>query len=163
MDYREFFKNDNQAIKERYDISMERIKTIRTEKTTEVPFREYFQKMAAFIEMIQELVIKVQSGDLATASLEELQVLNQTLYEDVAGESYQTSYANPTYAATKIGREYGQILSFLYTEIRGMIVYAYESRLFDITIINELFIEIYNKFEEAVPDIKSLEKSFIGI
>jgi Leucyl aminopeptidase (aminopeptidase T) len=159
MDYREFFKNDNQAIKERYDISMERIKTIRTEKTTEVPFREYFQKMAAFIEMIQELVIKVQSGDLATASLEELQVLNQTLYEDVAGENYQTSYANPTYAATKIGREYGQILSFLYTEIRGMIVYAYESRLFDITIINELFIEIYNKFEEAVPDIKSLEKS----
>jgi Leucyl aminopeptidase (aminopeptidase T) len=159
MDYKKLFENDNIVVKERYEISMERIRQICQEETTESPFREYFQKTAAFIGLIQAVVTKIEYNYLEEMSLEELQEVNQELYGDIIGENYQTSYANPVYATTKMGREYGRILSFLYTEIRGMIVYAYESRLLDITIINELFIEIYNKFEEEIPTIKSLEQS----
>ncbi len=43
-----------------------------------------------------------------------------------------------------MGDGYGQLLSFLYTEIRADIVYAFEMRLMNITILNELFLEVYN-------------------
>lgn len=48
-------------------------------------------------------------------------------------------------------------MSFLYTEIRGMIVYAYESRLTDMTILEEVFIEVYNLFEGEEPEEKELK------
>lgn len=61
---------------------------------------------------------------------------------------YEYSYANPDYATEKLGEEYGRLLCFLYTELRGTLVYAYERRLFDITIALELFIEIYNLMQQ---------------
>lgn len=61
---------------------------------------------------------------------------------------YEYSYANPDYAVEMLGEEYGQLLCFLYTELRGTIAYAYERRLFDITIVLELFIEIYNLMQQ---------------
>ena len=48
-----------------------------------------------------------------------------------------------------LGDGYGQLLSFLYTEIRADIVYAFEMRLMNITILNELFLEVYNLFAQA--------------
>ena len=35
-------------------------------------------------------------------SLEEYKNLNTGLYEDVIGKAYETSYANPAYAASKL-------------------------------------------------------------
>ena len=62
--------------------------------------------------------------------------------------SYEYSYANPDYAVEKLGEEYGHLLCFLYTELRGTLYYAYERRLFDITIALELFIEVYNLMQQ---------------
>ncbi|OYO67636.1 leucyl aminopeptidase, partial [Lachnotalea glycerini] len=72
-----------------------------------------------------------------------------SLFAGFVGVFFEHRYAVPSYAVKTLGEEYGKYLSFLYTEIRGMIVYAYELRLTEITIHNELFIEIYNAFEEA--------------
>ena len=74
--------------------------------------------------------------------------MNHSLYRDILPEHYEESYANPSYAVKKMGAVFGKILSFLYTEIRGEIIFAFEQRLFDMTIINELFLEIYNLFEQ---------------
>lgn len=159
MHYRELFKANNEAIRERFDLSMERIAVITQEDTTKQPFTDYFRNVAAFIIMMEELVLKIERDELSDASFEELQQLNKKLYEDITRDNYLTSYSNPTYAAEFLGKEYSRVLSFLYTEIRGMIVYVYESRLFDITILNELFIEIYNRFEEEeLPTPQSLEE-----
>ena len=56
-----------------------------------------------------------------------------------------------------LGKEYGGLLSFLYAEIRGMIVYAFEGRTEYLDILMELFIEIYNQFEEELPEEKSVK------
>ena len=48
----------------------------------------------------------------------------------------------------KLGEPYGKILCFLYTELRACVAYAFEQRLFDITIAAELFIQIFNLMEE---------------
>jgi aminopeptidase len=159
VDYRELFKDENREIRERYDISLERIEMIPKEESVNKAYRDYFVKTASFILMISELLRKLERDELVDASLEELQVLNHQLYEDIIGVNYETSYANPMYASEKLGKDYGKILSFLYTEIRGMIVYAYEFRFLDLTIHNELFIQIYNVFESSdKPDVKEIEQ-----
>ncbi len=148
MKYRELFRGLNEEVEERYALSIERIEIMAEEETIKVPWLDYFKKTVDFILKIKNLVPIAMEDKLAKMSLKELQDLNYDLYEDIFGENYESSYANPRYAREKLGKEYGEILSFLYTELRGLIVYAFECRLFDITIYLELFIEIYNYFEE---------------
>lgn len=148
MKYHELFKEENDNIMERYELSMERIETILEETNVDTPFLDYFHRTARFILQIKDLVKMVQQDELKHKSLDELKTLNHALYLDILVPNYDKSYANPTYAVKMLGEDYATYLSFLYAEIRGMIVYAFESRLTDITIHNELFIEIYNAFEQ---------------
>jgi aminopeptidase len=148
MKYIELFKIENEEIKERYDLSIQRIDAILEEKTVKEPVLDYFHKVATFLLKIKNLVLLVENNRLETMSLDELKELNHDLYEDVLISNYRESYANPAYAVEKLGKKYGKHLSFLYSELRGLIVYAFEYRLTDITIFLELFIEVYNYFEE---------------
>ena len=166
MDYKILFKEQNEEMKERYELAMERVTNILEEESVKAPYQEYFKKTAGFILQIKDLVELVSLDMLADKSLKELKIFNNSLYEDLILEHYNTSYANPEYAKKMLGEKYAKLLCFLYTEIRGMIVYAYESRLFDITIYLELFIEVYNHFEEenehTYKDIKSAIYYFIS-
>lgn len=166
MKYTELFKEANEEIRERYELSIERIEEILKEQTVKEPAREYFEKVSAFILQISEVVALINDSRLSGLSLTELQKLNQELYADILPGQYDNSYANPKYAVGKLGKKYGKLLSFVYTEIRGMIAYAYESRLSDITVYLELFIEIYNYFEEeddyTYKDIKRAVYDFVS-
>ena len=158
MNYYELFKTENEEVEERLVLYKERIRTMRAEETVPMPFRNYFLKTAEFIEKMYQLSEIIKSGADRTYSLEQLQELNRSIYEDVAGKAYERSYANPSYAVEILGNEYGAILSFLYTEVRGMIVYAYEGRMQEFSMMAELFIEVYNLFEqEELPDLKELK------
>ena len=42
---------------------------------------------------------------------------------------------------SKLGLSEGRLLSFLYVEIRGMIVYAYEGRMAEMTALMELLLK----------------------
>ena len=147
----------NNRCEERHALSLERMKKIAAEDTVEEPFRAYFQQVAAFLLEIEEVRKSVASGEWDTLKIEEMQKINRQLYQDILPEHYEESYANPSYAVRVLGKEHGQILSFLYTELRGGISCAYEERLDYLTILQELFIEIYNCFEEGVPENKSLK------
>ena len=50
---------------------------------------------------------------------------------------------------SSFGTEMGQLLSLLYAELRGGIPYAFEEKTDYLTILYELFIEVYNCFENA--------------
>ena len=166
MKYLELFREENEEIKERYDLSMERIESMLGEQVVQDPYQDYFKKVVSFILKIQKLVSTVSANDLKGMSLEELKYLNQDLYEHVLVENYENSYANPKYAVAMLGKQYGKLLSFLYAEIRGLIVYAYENRIYDITIYLELFIQVYNYFEEVnqytYKDVKRTIYDFIS-
>ena len=64
-------------------------------------------------------------------------------------EHYKKNYANPAYAAEKLGLEMGRLLSLLCAETRSGIPYAFENRMDYLTILYELFIEVYNCFENT--------------
>lgn len=165
MDYKVLFKEENEEMKERYELAMNRVTDILKEDTVKAPYNDYFKKVSSFILQIKDLVEMVEYGQLGKKSLEELQALNESLYKDIILDNYNRSYADPEFSAKTLGEKYAALLSFLYAEIRGMIVYAYEYRLFDITINLELFIEVYNYFEDenehTYKDIKTSIYNFI--
>lgn len=143
---------------ERYGLAIERIRTIVTEDTVNEKYRDYFQSLANFILEIDAIKNRLETKPNDICTLEELKNENASIYRDVLSENYEMSFANPSYATAKMGDEIGQILSFLYAEIRSEIPYVYEKRMEYLTICNELFIEVYNCFEGVdEPDIEELK------
>ena len=132
----------------RYELAIERIENIKGENTVSEKYRDYFRTLADFALLVDKLKEKIENGEYYKFSIEELECWNTHLYDDVLGEHYKTSYANPAFAAEKFGIEYGRLLSFLYTELRGAISYAFEKKTEYLDILFELFIEVYNQFEE---------------
>ena len=148
MGYKEIYQDSNEQAKERFLLVMERIAGIAEE--TDVPeiYEDYFKKTAAFLLQLKEIVTKAEENSLKTASLTECKEQNKALYEDIIPENYAKSYGNPAYAAEKLGLEYGQILSALYAECRKHITDAFAGKKMNVTIAAELFVEIYNYFED---------------
>ena len=132
----------------RYELAIEIIENIKGENTVSEKYRDYFRTLADFALLVDKLKEKIENGEYYKFSIEELECWNTHLYDDVLGEHYKTSYANPAFATEKFGIEYGRLLSFLYTELRGVIPYAFEKKTEYLDILFELFIEVYNQFEE---------------
>ena len=155
--------NDN--VEERYGLAIERIKEIAAEPGLKTDgFADYFKCIATFILKMDKLAADLKADVFRDYSLEEYKNLNTGLYEDVIGKAYETSYANPAYAASKLGLSEGRLLSFLYVEIRGMIVYAYEGRMAETTALMELFVEVYcmcasTEEDCGKPDYKQMKES----
>lgn len=145
MKDQELWKEENDVVKERLELAWNRIRGIEEEHSTVPPFQDYFRQTAENILKTEEQF----DFDYVNRSMEELQALNQMMYDELHPERYKTSYANPEYAETVLGKEYGPILCFLYTELRGLPIYARELRLTEFTCLLELFIEIYNLFEDV--------------
>lgn len=154
MDYRILLREENEAVRERLELSLDRIRSIK-EEDARLPYGIYFKRTAGFLGMIRELLTARGIGEKELPesweklSLEELSDWNHRLYEDILPENYGESFANPDYAADCLGKEFGPLLSFLYTELRGCIVYAFEMRLEYIAILCETFLEVYNLFTQA--------------
>ena len=136
---------------ERFTLACDRIAQITDEKGCGI-YQPYFDKMAAFVLLMKETWDFVKSGAMREASLEELQKRNREIYADILPETYEKSYANPAYAAECFGKPMGQLLSFVYAELRGMIPAAYEQSVHGMVIRMELLLEIYQAFLSAVQE-----------
>lgn len=161
MAYKELLKEENESVQERYQLAIERIQLFLDGDTLiKEPFLDYFVSVSNFILMMDTLKKHVDTEDMKEASFAEMKQYNRSLYQDILSEdgAYEKSYANPAYAVKQLGEDYGRLLCFLYTEIRGDIIYAVEQRLFDMTIHAELFVEILCLFEEKIPSEKELKE-----
>lgn len=155
MNYQELWKEDNAAIRERYELALERIKMIREEHIVSAELQDYFIQAANVVEAATEYL----DFDYRQYSMEELEAGNQRLYGELQAEAYEKSYANPQYAEKQLG-DNGKVLSFLYTELLSLHRYARESRCSELTIHMELLIEIYNLYEDQDAfDIREVQKA----
>lgn len=109
----------------------------------------YFAFCAEFLMRIDDTFRFLEAGGLGKVSPEELEQRDRALYADILPERYEESYGNPAYAVRELGEELGAVLSFLYAELRSLIGFAYESRLEELVIRMELFLEIYTAFVYA--------------
>lgn len=150
-------EEEMEQAKERYELSIERIQRMLTEETVKEPYRSYFRKTAGFILEMDRVGQIREDGTWAQMTEEQRRAENQKLYDDILPGNYETSYANPEYAVKTLGETFGAVLSFLYTEMRSEIAYVFERKILYLAICNELFIEVYNIFEdEEEPEYKEV-------
>ncbi len=153
--------------KERFELAAQRIKEMLSDVETAPLYREYFEQTAIFLQRMNEIYTMAQDGSLFLQSIDKKEELNAELYAEVLGNAYEESYCNPAYAVKKLGKEYGPFLATLKAELRSLIAYAFEQKIFDMVIRMELFLEIYGMFvwayrdskenENAAPDFKELK------
>ena len=155
MSLSEIQKERKEQCRERHELAVNRIRSIVTEETVEEAYVGYFQDVALFLLELENTRRKVASGEWENYTLEQMRSLNAILYSDILGENYERSYANPEYAVSSFGTEMGQLLSLLYAELRGGIPYAFEEKTDYLTILYELFIEVYNCFENAELEVSA--------
>ena len=135
--------------KERHVLAVDRLRSLVAEETVGERYLPYFQDVAIFLLELENVRRKIDSGAWEHYSIEEMRSINEILYSDITGDHYKNSWANPAFAAGRFGLERGRLLSMLYAEMRSGLPYAFENRIDYLTILYELFIEVYNCFENA--------------
>ena len=146
-------------VMERYKLAKERIVQIPEENIVKMPYQDFFIKEAEFLQKVISVMDENQEQD---KTLGELQAQNYELYQDVLPQNYEKSYGNPVYAQKMLG-EYGRAFTFLYTELHGTIGYAFEKKVWDITVGLELFLEMYSAFsEEELPAEKQVKEILLS-
>lgn len=130
-------------LNERISSALERISQIPEERTVPSPYQEYFLFTANFLLQVRK------------------DTPNRKLYEDILPEHYETSYANPDYAARMLGEEMGPVLSSVYAELRALIPAVFEDRKEDQAALYELFLELYFEFEnEETPSVQTIREIY---
>lgn len=152
MSYRDLYKEENENAKERFLLVAERISQISALQETDGNFADYFKRTADFILLTKQVLDMQRDGSILRRTLEECEELNRRLYADLmpqadeSGAGYEYSYANPAFAVRQLGAGFGGLLCFLYTECLALTAYAFEGRIMDMTILMELYVEIYARF-----------------
>ena len=149
MSREEMLEQRNEACRERHVLAVDRLRSIVAEETVPEKYLSYFQDVTIFLLELENVRRKIADGSWERYSLKQKQSLNEILYSALLEEHYKKNYANPAYAAEKLGLEMGRLLSLLCAEMRSGIPYAFENRLDYLTILYELFIEVYNCFENT--------------
>lgn len=146
---------------ERLELAVGRLGDIGTEckDVFERGYADYFTTVADFLLYLYDLKTILGKPAVCELSLDELRSINNCLYEDILPPAYDTSYANPDYAVSKLGAERGKLMSALYAEIRTGIAYVYDGRTAELVSLMELFLEIYNKFTDGIPDAENIREA----
>lgn len=145
----------DEFLKERWELVSGRIRQIPGEKAVPEAFQEFFERCALLFYQIEKIALEEDAvGDL------DAQILKKrcdSLYADILPENYETSYANPAWAVKAFGLQMGQVLCFLYAQFRGLIPFAFEKRWWDMTVLSELFVEVYTAFnDETLPEPEAI-------
>jgi leucyl aminopeptidase (aminopeptidase T) len=150
MSYQEKYRDTNEELGERFALVMERIDSIRREQAAgvDVAYRQYFTQMAQLLGTLQQVAQQALAGRLDDLTQEEGGRLHAQVFSDVQAAGYGSSYANPQYAAEKLGKEYGTLLSALDAQLHDLFSHCVEGDLRYLCLYAELFVEIYNCFED---------------
>lgn len=118
-------------IEERWNLARARIEEIAEEDFGD--FQEYIRSVCKLFHTI---------GEVYDADLSMYRKWNHSLYEDIEGKAYETSFANPAYCATQFGAENGQYLCWYYVRFREAVTAACEKDQYEILKRMELFLQL---------------------
>ena len=160
MKYLELIKESNEELQERYELVTERVGEIAQNASEAGVYEDYFKKTAVFLMLLNRVVEHAKKDEIRGMQESEAAELNRQLYEDIRGEAYETSYANPSYAVKQFGKEAGQLLTVLYAKIRACRTFAYEGNLQRVCIFSELFVELFGYFCEEEVELNLVQDAF---
>ncbi len=127
-----------------------KIQSINVEKT--MPFAVYFNAVKKLILLADRYDHYLeQDPQLKNIQLSELQRLFSSYFKDLSPEPdlkgripYDTSFANPDYACSVYGSEWGQILTWCYTQYHSYLQLVVQKRYPDLARLNKLLLIFYH-------------------
>lgn len=140
--------DETEETKERLQLCTERLNAMLSEDTVPEEYRAYFKAQAKKLLLIFDYEKKTETGEFATYSPEKCAEWFDELYKEILPEQYAESFSNPVYAVKLFGKKYGRLLSYVAAKISNQIFYAAERNRLAVVMMAELFIELYNYFEE---------------
>ncbi|MFZ5353087.1 MAG: aminopeptidase [Bacillota bacterium] len=147
---REYYNQENSRVMDSYNSNILHIKEI-FEKTADIgksvssnSLLSFINHSAGFLLLMADLEAKCSFDYFSSTDIQVLIEQNHRLYDELMGDNYGKSYANPQYAAGVFGLELGQLLSAFYTEIRKGISYAYKHRVFNLNMLMNTLIDMYD-------------------
>lgn len=159
MSYKQFYQEMNEQARERFELVEGRIAEIGAAPEVKEPFADYFQKTAGFLGLLSETYRKVESGEFMQADLQQQKQQNEALYAGVYPEAYETSYLNPEYAVKTLGENFGLLFSCVAEQLFQKIEKVFRGDLMQLTIAMELFVEIYNVYEQWEREVEREEQA----
>ena len=157
MSFRDDLKENNALMAERTELVVGRIKEMLNEKTVEERYIPFFRKMAERMLMLEEYYALHEGGKIRTLSMDELKKWNERLFGEIEEKAYETCFGNPEYAVKEFG-DMGQIFAYLYYEVEMLKDAAVNGFREQITVYEELVVEIYNRFEDNDIDINGIKE-----
>ena len=142
-------------IKERYELVKERIQAMASEDSVNSKYKEYFDSLTKFILYNIDLY---ENNCYRDASMEKLQEVNENLYSDLS-EKYDICVGNPDYMDKIDAGDVAPYLLYLYGRIRNITEYVYKGKSEEITVLMELFAQVYNIFEDEEVSVSSLKEA----
>lgn len=142
-------------IKERYELVKERIQAMASEDSVNSKYKEYFDSLTKFILYNIDLY---ENNCYRDASMEKLQEVNKNLYSDLS-EKYDICVGNPDYMDKIEAGDLAPYLLYLYGRIRNITEYVYKGKSEEITVLMELFAQVYNIFEDEEVSVASLKEA----
>ena len=153
-------KNLNKQYKQRIEASKTSVAGIsHKEEALEDKVSSYVSLVTRFIDEMFELETNLNDEYFTKKSFEELLELNHSYYKDIAGDAYQTSFANPVVAVESFGQELGRILSSVYATTRQCVGYAFEKRAVSIMWVSDLVEAVYDVLDKNRDLINSTRDS----
>ncbi|TCK90539.1 leucyl aminopeptidase (aminopeptidase T) [Natranaerovirga hydrolytica] len=160
MAFKDIIKKDNEKIIEQYETMIQNIKDLNDQTNNPKNNHEkYLNFVSDFLINLTEEERLMDEHYFKNQSIEAIQSKNEKLYQDIINDEYNKSYANPSYSVELFGETLGQVLAFVYTELRGCIADVFEHRLYDLTLYGELFLKIANDIQDS-HTIKGILKDF---
>ncbi|MCM1990973.1 aminopeptidase [Oceanirhabdus seepicola] len=162
-----FYNEENSKILNSYEKSLEMIKKIclETKQSEEVGelkrLYKFFNHTGEFILKLADIEKTLGEEYFNSKSFEELKHENYRLYEELIGDNYKKSYANPKYAVEVLGNGVGQLLSAFYVRIREGISHAFRNRIFRLEENNQIFVQAFNSIKENEVDYTILKNIII--
>ncbi len=165
----EFYRLENEKALDCYNRSLLIIRQMASDTEAQGDEQEknkyykYFNHAAKWVLRLAEIEKAYNDEYFNMKSFEELKEENNSLYKELRGENYSTSYANPIYAVSIFGDGMGQLLSATYVKLREYIEYAFKHRIFNMLENNKLLIDAYHLVKYEGVDYKELKRIFTRI
>ncbi len=147
-----------------FELAGFRLAEMQKEDEVREPFGRYFKRVAFFLSSLMRIYKELETGESEKYSLTDWQETNELLYADILPGFYDESFANPAYAVSVLGGDYGQFLSFVYSLCRGAIPAVFDQNADTLIRRVQYFLSLYGSFvtaasdDKAAPDMGSLKQ-----
>ncbi len=161
---RKYHEKSNKKIRKRYLQGLRTIRKILKETkhkkgaTDRNEYNRFFNRIAAFILKMDSYERALNLYYIRKKSFAALKRENRALYQELLGNNYKTSYANPAYCVSLFGNEAGPVLSYFYGYFRRYITYAHKHLVYKMEKYNRVFIKVYGYVERGKVDPEALKQ-----